>query len=414
MRWYYGWNVLAVSVLFQAVLFGCTISSFTLLVPEWVTSFDAKVGQLQLVVLIYTAVQCMVAPLVGMHVDRTSIRNLIVAGAVMTAAGMFLLSLATATWQVLTIYGTLISTGLLLAGSLPAQTLAVKWFRGRRGFAIGLSTLGTSIGGVVLPLLVTKLFLAVGWREAHQIMAVLSLLAVVPVVWFFVRNSPEHMGIEPEPESQVSAARAAAQVFPQWTFAGLLRNRTFWIMVCAFVPMPFAGAAIQHNLRSIVGDAGISVIDAAFLVSVLSASMGVSKVLFGVIADWADLRYLFWLANFCLCAAIALFAIQPTYLVMVIASVLLGLGLGGFLPLLASVISTRFGPQSFGKVMSLMGPFTMLTGVGPWLAGYLRDFTGHYGANLNIFLLVLVPAMLAMALLKPPAAPSTRVLAPGE
>ena len=412
MRWYYGWNVLAVSLLFQAVLFGSTIYSFTLLIPEWVNEFHADIGDLQLAITIFTAVQCLVAPLPGMIVDRTSIRNMITIGSLMTVAGMALISQVTAVWQILAIYGTLISIGILLAGTLPAQTLAVKWFRGRRGLAIGLSVIGASVGGIIMPPVVTKLFQAVGWRDAHLILAAAALVIVVPAVWAVIRNSPEEMGIEPEPETRISAARTA-RIFPQWTAMSILRERTFWIMICSFVPMALAVAAVQHNIRPLANDTGVSAMDAAFLVSVFSASGLASKVLFGMIADRVDLRRLFWSANVALFAAIVLFAMQPAYPVMLGAAVLLGLGGGAFLPLLASVISTRFGPQSFGRVMSMVGPFTMLTGVGPWLAGYIRDHTGNYSTALHIFLLILIPAVLAMALLKPLVAVQPR-LAPGE
>jgi MFS family permease len=413
MRWYYGWNVLAVALLFQAILLGSTIYSFTLLIPEWTSTFKVDVGYLQLGILIFTAVQCLVAPIPGMIIDRTSIRNMVLAGTFMTAAGMALLSQATAAWQVLLIYGTLISVGVLLAGVLPAQTLAVKWFRGRRGFAIGLSTIGASVGGIVMPPLVTQLFLGVGWRDAHLILAVAALVLIVPPVWLIIRNSPEEMGIEPEPETKVSAARAA-RVFPQWTVMSLLRERTFWIMIVSFVPMAIATAAVQHNIRPIAADGGVGALDAAFLVSVFAACALLSKILLGMIADRVDLRRLFWGAISCLIGSVVLFAAQPSYPLMLLGVVLLGFGGGGFMPLLASVISTRFGPQSFGRVMSMVGPFTMLTGAGPWLAARIRETTGDYSIALNVFLIILVPAVLAMVLLKPLTAALPRRLAPGE
>ncbi|MGE0668323.1 MAG: MFS transporter [Sphingomonadales bacterium] len=416
MRWYHGWKVLAVTVLFQAILIGSTAASFTLLITEWSREFKSGIGDLQLAILIFTAVQCLLAPLPGMIVDRASIRTMIVIGTVSTAAGMALLSTVTAVWQILVVYGTLISVGVLLAGLLPAQTLAVKWFRGRRGLAIGLSTAGASIGGIVMPIIVTKLFLEVGWRDAHLILAAAAVLLIVPAVWLVVRNSPEAMGIEPEPESPLSAARAASREFPKWTIRSILRERTFWIMVASLVPMAMAMGAVQQNIGPLARDVGVSPIDAAFLVSVFSACALLSKILVGLTADRVDLRLLFWITNSLLIGAVIVFAMQPAYWLMMAAAVLLGLGGGAFLPLLASLISTRFGPQSFGQVMSMFGPVTMLNGAGPWIAGRIRDATGDFALALNVFLVILIPAMLAMLLLRP--AQSNRQqqsgLAPGE
>ena len=106
--------------------------------------------------------------------------------------------------------------------------------------------------------------------------------------------------------------------------------------------------------------------------------------------------------------------LQPSYVVMLGASVLLGLGAGGFLPLLAAVVSSRFGPRSFGRVMGLVGPFALLGGFGPWLAGWLRDHQGSYEVALQMTLVILVPAVLAMLLLKPLAAITQKQMAGGR
>jgi len=415
MRWYHGWNILAVTVLFQGILLGSTASSFTLLITEWSREFNSGIGDLQVAILIFTAVQCLLAPIPGTFIDRTSIRAMIIAGTVLAASGMVLLSMVTAVWQILAVYGSLISTGVLLAGLLPAQTLAVKWFRGRRGLAIGLSTAGASIGGIVMPIVVTQLFLAVGWRDAHLILAAAAILLIVPAVWFVVRNSPEEMGIEPEPESAISAARTAARVFPLWTIAQILRERTFWVMVASLVPMAMALAAVAQNIGPLARQVGVSPMNAAFLVSLFSGCALLSKILVGMTADRVDLRLLYWITNSLLTLGLLLFAMQPAYPLMLLAAVMLGLGGGAFLPLLASLISTRFGPQSFGRVMSMFGPATIITSTGPWIAGRIRDSTGDFSLALNVFLVILIPAMLAMLLLKPlaPAQPQTK-LAPGE
>lgn len=414
MRWYYGWNVLAVGVAFQAILFGFTLFSFTLWTNEWVRDFNAPRGDIMLAITIFTFIQGGLAPFAGRAMDRRSIRALIAGGAVSTVLGIALISQVTAAWQIVLIYSTLIAFGTLLAGPLAAQTLAAKWFRGRRGFAVGISTIGTSLGGFLMPPLVTWLFLNYGWRHAHLILAAAALVLVVPMVWWIVRNGPEEAGVEPDPETAVSAARAAARVFPDWTTATILRERTFWIMICSFVPMATALAAVQHNMGPLAKDSGIDAQSASYLVSLFAGSAALGKIFFGLVTDRWDLRLLFWLANLSLLLAIMLFMLQPAYPLMALASVLLGLGGGGFLPLLASVISTRFGPHSFGRVMGLVGPFTLVTGVGPSLAGHLRDLGGSYELALQGALAILVPAVIIMVLLKPLAAVNHRNLAPGE
>lgn len=409
MRWYYGWNVIAVAMAFQAILFGFTLFSFTLWANEWVTEFDASFGEVMLGVTIFTVVQGSLAPFAGRAMDVLSIRTLVCAGAILSVVGIALISQVTAVWQILAIYSTLIGLGMLLAGPLAAQTLAAKWFRGRRGFAVGISTVGTSLGGFFMPPLVTWLFVNVGWRDAHLILAAITLATVVPLVWWIIRNGPEELGIDADPESEVSAARAAT-VYPEWTTLSILRERTFWIMIFAFVPMTTALAGVQHNLGPLAKDSGITPQNISFLVSAFAGCAALGKVFFGAVADRWDLRQLYWLANALLVACMAVFMLQPGYGLLLVASALLGLAAGGFLPLLASIISTRFGPKSFGRVMGLVGPFTLVTALGPWFAGNLRDGTGSYETALQIFIGILVPAAIVMTLLKPMAPTASRAL----
>ena len=65
------------------------------------------------------------------------------------------------------------------------------------------------------------------------------------------------------------------------------------------------------------------------------------------------------------------------------------------------------GPAAFGQVMGLVGPFTTLAAVGPWVAGYLRDSLGSYDIAWQIFALVLLPAAFVILLLKPKQTTST-------
>jgi len=401
MPWYFGWNIIAVGLVFQAILFGSIFFSYTLWVGEWLNDPDLGVnhGNVQIPFMLLTVVQGALAPFAGRAMDHGPIRTWICLGAVLCALGFCAVSFATAFWQIAAIYSVLIAIGVLLAGPLAAQTLAARWFRRNRGLAIGLSTTGTSIGGMLMAPVVTALFEAQGWRNAHLILAAIFIVVIIPLVWTVVRNSPEDRNLEPEPDTHGNQP-AQRHVYPAWTTRAILSERTFWVLVLAFTPMVTVFSGIQQNLRPYASDIGIDSKDTALLVSVFAGVMLGSKIFFGAMADRWDPRLLFWIAAAVLMATNALMMIHPDYLVMVLISAMLGFSAGAFLPLLGSVVGRHFGPAAFGRALGLIGPFTTLSAIGPYIAGAVRAETGSYDPALASFIAVMIPAVIVMAFLK--------------
>ncbi|MEM9620761.1 MAG: MFS transporter, partial [Pseudomonadota bacterium] len=244
-RWYYGWNIIGAGMTFQAMLFGLTFFSFIFWAPIWADEFNVDLADVMWANVGMMVAQGLISPFVGHAMDRRSIKWLVSAGAGFAAAGFVAASQATQIWHIVLVYSTLIPLGILLAGPLAAQTLAAKWFTRRRGLAIGISTTGTSIGGFVLPILVGVLFAAYGWRTTHLLLALLILIVVLPVVWCFVANEPKDKGVAGEPEGEstgeaddpTAAGPVTAGDFPVWTTASILRERNFWVLILAFVPL---------------------------------------------------------------------------------------------------------------------------------------------------------------------------------
>jgi len=401
--WYFGWNVLGVGLVFQAVLFGSIFFSYTMWVNQWVADpeLDASITQAMWGITALTVTQGFLAPFAGRAMDTRSIRGLVCSGALAAAFGFVLIAQATAFWQIIAVYGTLVMFGTLLAGPLAAQTLAAKWFRGRRGLAIGLSTVGTSLGGFVLAPIVAILFTQYGWRTAHVILAALIAFVVVPLVWLVVRNTPGDRGVAIEPDHPHAESAGNPFASQALTTVDVLRNRDFWIVVIAFTPMVTAFSGIQQNLAPFARDLEIGDAYIASLISIFSGVMIGGKVFFGAMADRYDHRALYFLAVGTLIATLVLLLTEPSFRLMVVISVLLGFAAGGFLPIMGAIVSTRFGPASFGRVLGLLGPFTTLSAIGPVLAGRIRDATGEYDLAFVVFGVILVPAMFGMLLLRP-------------
>ena len=336
------------------------------------------------------------APIAGRLIDQFSLRWLIVGGACCCALALALAARAQSIAALTLIYASLFGVGSLLCGPLAAQTLAARWFNARRGTAIGLSAVGTSLGGMLIPPLVGMLLAGEDWRTVHDYLALLTLLAILPPVLILVRDSPMAAGVAPEP------AGPETRLAPDgrgWTVREILSSRDFRLIAIAVTPVVTATGAMQQNLAPFAADQLIPADTVATLIAVLAGVMILGKIFFGVLSDRGSQTLLLGFSVTCVYLSLGLMLLNPHLVLMYVIVAVLGFGMGGFLPLLGAIVARRFGPVAFGSVMGLLGPFVTLGAVGPLLAGYLRDVTGGYDAAVLTLMGLMVVSVIALPLL---------------
>ncbi|MDX1581352.1 MAG: MFS transporter, partial [Alphaproteobacteria bacterium] len=64
-RWYFGWNVLAVALVFQGVTFGIAFYSFTFFVEPWMAEFGASRGRILFAVTVSQLAIGVLGPFAG-------------------------------------------------------------------------------------------------------------------------------------------------------------------------------------------------------------------------------------------------------------------------------------------------------------------------------------------------------------
>ena len=401
MRWFYGWNVIAVTLFFQGVTIGATLSSFTFFVLPWMKEFGGSRGDILMVSFAATIVMAALTPFVGRLLDTRSIRVLACVGVFLIGAGLALLGLTTELWQVFAVYAGIIAVGLSLAGPVTAQTLAVRWFRARRGLAIGWAVLGTSIGGFALPPIVTFLMRELGWRNTLFSLAAASILMLLPPIWLVVRSSPEEKGVPPEPEGLTSDG-APTRESPVWTTRQILSTWQFWAPACVFFPMTVTSGSFMLNLAPLSDDIGISPQRAAFLVSLaMGAGVG-GKLFFGAMADRWDDRAAVALGSGGMILSTVLLTGSPGYSMMLGISILIGFSQGCIITVMGAIVVSRFGASSFGRVMGLEMAIVLLAGFGAPVSGWIRDTAGTYDVAFQVFAAAMLLGLLALFRLRPP------------
>ncbi|GAA5832759.1 hypothetical protein JCM3766R1_007031 [Sporobolomyces carnicolor] len=102
----------------------------------------------------------------GSLFDKGKFRYLLAAGSAFQTTSIFLIPECEEFWHTMLVQGVMSGTGIGLC-FLPALSIQSHWFLRRRAFAIGIVTCGSSIGGIVFPIMLNKLFVnrQVGFAE---------------------------------------------------------------------------------------------------------------------------------------------------------------------------------------------------------------------------------------------------------
>ncbi len=384
---HYRWYIVGLTLVNQALALGVIIYSFALFVVPWLNEYDISRGTVMLAILALQIMTGLLSPFFGQLLDQYVMRRLVIFGVAFMGVGLFLLSQATEFWQVVAVYTFILPVSMLLTGTLASQTMISKWFTRQRSLAIGLSSMGTSIGGLAIPLITTALIDWYAWQGALMFLAVGSLVIMIPLNLAILRF---------EPTVQIGQQKGSAEPSQRiWGSREILTSRAFWIPIVSLIPLNAAFGGVQFNLGAYMHDLGYSQATAAQLISLTAFTMIIGKLFFGALGDRVDHRRLLWIMSLLQVSALILYEGSPGHISLLAAAALQGLSVGGVMPMMGIAYSARFGTLSFGKILGYVNLFLMIGSFGSILSGWIFDLTGSYDVAFQIFIVITLPGIIA-------------------
>ena len=148
-------------------------------------------------------------------------------------------------WHFLLTFSILCGLGTSLIFT-PAVAAISHWFLHRRAFATGLATTGGSIGGVIFPLMLQRLFPLVGFAWAVRVLA-LTFLALCIVANLLIRSRLP----APDPAPTVKDMLPDWRIFRKnWVFI-LTTAGVFFLEWALFVPLSYISSfALAKGINS--------------------------------------------------------------------------------------------------------------------------------------------------------------------
>ncbi len=300
-RWpvHYAWIVAGVTFITLLAAAGGRAAPGVMLLPvgnEFQWSRATVSGVVSLNIFLYG----LIGPFAAALYQSLGLRRSMALAMALVALGYGLSTLATSYWQFVLLWGVLVGAGSGMAATVLGAAVANRWFAQRRGLVMGLLTASTATGQLVFLPWLAAAVTTQGWRSAPLIVAVASL-AVLPVIWIFMRDRPEDVGEmaygETAPEAGAGATEPAAKVNPARRALAVLgeavRVRDFWLLAGSFfVCGASTNGLIGTHMVSAAFDCGIPEVKSASLLAMMGLFDLVGTTASGWLSDRYNCRYL--------------------------------------------------------------------------------------------------------------------------
>lgn len=304
-------------------------------------------------------------PFAGVIADRFGSARVIVVGGALYAAGLFVASVSS------TALGLTLGLGLFVGVGLSATTFAVvlgavgrRFPPERRSTALGLASLGGSVGIFLSVPVTLALIDAFDWSFAFVSLALIALTMCLMAPMLAGRAD-----MTEGPEQSLGAALSEA-----------LGHRGFLLLVLGFFVCGFQLAFIGTHLPAYLVDRDLDAWLGGAALATIGAANIIGTIACGALGDRLSKKNILAVLYLVRAAIVALFVlVPPSATSTLVFSAVIGLTWLGTVPLTSGIVAQIFGPRYLATLVGVVFLMHQLGSfLGAWLGGLAFEQTGSY------------------------------------
>lgn len=408
-RLFYGWIIILVSFLTYLTTMGPR-TAFGNLVQPWKSEFGWNMQQISLAASLGLIIYGFCQPLTGWLVNRFGPRKVILWGLVAYGASSILTSLISSLWQLYALYGVVMGIAWAACTTVSLSALISSWFYKKRGLALSIAHSGMALGQFLLVPFSMYLILNQGWRLSVGFLGVLVVVVALPLVWKFVRDTPQEKGLLPDGRKEkAGVVKPAAEVSkpalpPGPKSMGLgaaMGTPSFWLLVGSFFVCGLTAHMISVHFVPAAISSGYPPLKAAAAGGLVGGASMLGIWVSGFISDFIGrkipLASLYLLRGL----GILLLISSANETTLFLSAILIGFGTLGTASLTAGLVADIYGVASMGTILGMVSMGHQVAGgVSVYLAGIVSHESGSYYWVFLPSFFFLVAAFLACLFIK--------------
>ena len=322
------------------------------------------------------------APFVGALVDRLGPRRLVPLGGGVLALGLLGSAYVHALWQLIVLYGVLMTVGANCLGLVVFVPMLSRRFVSNRGMVISIVQSANGFARAVSAPVAQLLISTIGWRHAYLAQAALMGALVWPLAALFQRDEKPAPVVSPGRSSAPAGETVDRPARPDWTLAEAMATPHFWLLFTVYLCTGLGSFFVSLHQLAFAVDAGFDKLYAASVLG-LGALLSVAGVIVtGTLSDYIgrELSAVLAYAVSIIGVICALFITGPDHAWLLwIHACFFGLTWGARGPSVTAKTADLFPGPNLGAIL---GVITVGTGigsaVGAWGAGWIFDISGSY------------------------------------
>jgi MFS family permease len=352
--------------------------SYAVFLIAFIEAFGWSRGETSIAYSVSQLVAGVSSPAVGMLVDRLGPRRLLLLGGFLLVVGLAGSALIVALWQIVLLYGVVMTFGANCLGLVVFVPLLSRHFERNRGMAISIVQSANGFARAISAPLVQLAISGVGWRLTFVAQAIFMAVLVLPLAAWFRRADPTRTGAAPAG----SAAALAGPGRGGWSLAEAMRTPHFWLLFSVYLFTGLGSFFVSLHQLAFAVDRGFDKLYAAGVLGMGALLAVFGTIVTGTLSDYigreasAILAYGFSIVG----VICALFITGPDqHLLLWLHACLFGLTWGARGPAITAKTADLFPGSQLGAIL---GVITIGSGLGAalgsWGAGVIFDLSGSY------------------------------------
>lgn len=394
------WLILGAA--FLAFMVGASVMhSYTVFLLAFVADFGWSRAESSVAYSVGQLVGGLSSPLVGSMVDRLGARRMVLLGGALLVLGLIGSAHAHALWQMVFLYGVVITFGANCIGLLVFVPLVSRLFPRRRGMAISVLQSANASGRAASAPASQATIEILGWRGAYLAAAAVAGAVLLPLAFVFGNR---RAGAAP-----TAGGPGLGAVERPWTLAEAIRTPQFWLLFLVYMLTSIGSFLVSLHQIAFAVDVGFDPLYAAGVLGMGSFLAMPGVVATGTLSDYIGREYSALLAYgisiigvFCALAITG----PGDHLLLWLHACFFGLTWGARGPAITAKTADLFPGPRLGTIL---GVITIGSGlgaaIGSWAAGFIFDVSGSYRVAFIGSIIAYALGSLAFYMLRRPPRP---------